>query len=54
MSTPSSDLPQREGQGSTVANSDSLPRKVLILGSGALKIGEGASSITPDRRRSRR
>ena len=40
MSTPSSDLPQREGQGSTVANSVSLPRKVLILGSGALKIGE--------------
>ncbi|RTZ90746.1 MAG: carbamoyl phosphate synthase large subunit [Planctomycetota bacterium] len=40
MSTPTSDLPQREGQGSTVANSVSLPRKVLILGSGALKIGE--------------
>jgi len=30
------------------------PMRVLVLGSGALKIGEAGSSITPARRRSRR
>ena len=30
------------------------PEKVLILGSGALKIGEAGSSTTPAPRRSRR